>query len=134
MPFKMSFLRSNISDIAKGRQLNNPINSSKTTSDRTPEVFVLPYSSTPDRWSEYSVFAHEFDGYAAYPDNLVDLANQAIKDWVENQFLSDELKLLRSCLFYEARRARFIEGYPSETDMGYIDALVHKINVNLKKS
>ena len=107
---------------------------SATPDDRSNGVFILPCPDTPQRWTEYFRFAHEFDGYAAYPDNLGELANGAVKDWHLNQALPDNLLLLRSCLFYEARRSRFIEGYPSEKDMSYLDALVDKIKTNLKES
>ena len=107
--------------------MENPNELPIAPTEKTPKVLVMPYADTPDRWSEYFVFAHDFDGYAAYPDNLGELANQAIKDWHEQHVLSDNLNLLRSCLFYEARRSRFIGGYPSEADMDYIDALVDKI-------
>lgn len=113
--------------------MENPIEPPNATTDKTLKVFVMAYADTPDRWSEYFVFAHDFDGHAAYPDNLGELANQAIKDWAEHQVLTDELNLLRSCLFYEARRSRFIGGYPAEADMGYIDALVEKIKSNGKQ-
>ena len=106
---------------------------SVSPSDRSNGVCVLPYPDIPQRWAEYFRFAHEFDGYAAYPDDLGELANGAIKDWNLNQTLSDKLVLLRSCLFYEARRSRFVEGYPSEEDMGYLDALVEKINTNINE-
>lgn len=107
--------------------MDNPSKPEAVPSDQTPKVFVLPYLNTPHRWAEYSVFAHEFDGYGAYPDNLGELATKAIKDWNEHQILSGDLTLLRSCLFYEARRARFVEGYPNEADMAYLDALVEKV-------
>ena len=107
--------------------MDNPNEPKAGPSNQIPNVFVLPYPNIPQRWSEYSVFAHEFDGYSAYPDNLGELANQAIKNWNEHQVLSNDLKLLRSCLFYEARRARFVEVYPGEAEMGYLDALVLKI-------
>lgn len=111
----------------KGGRMDNPSEPQIVSNDQTPKVFVLPYINMPLRWHEYSAFAHEFDGYSAYPDNLGELANKAVRDWNENQVLSDDLILLRSCLFYEARRSRFVEGYPTEDDMAYLDALVEKI-------
>lgn len=93
----------------------------------THRHFILESSDTPERWSEYYVLAHEFDGYAAFPDDLAERANQVGRDWREHQELPEDLDLLRACLFYEARRSRFIEGYPNEGDMEYIDPLVEKI-------
>lgn len=114
--------------------MDNPSDPAKAPTDNPPKVLSAVFPDIFERWSEYFVFAHEFDGYATYPDNLRELANQAINDWNEHQVLSDHLNLLRSFLFYEARRSRFIEGYPTEADMDYIDALVAKINASLKNT
>ena len=99
--------------------------------DQNSKVIIFPMPLTPARWQEYTEIAHEFDGYKAYPNNLAELANQTIKKWRQDKSLPNELKLLRACLFYEARRARFIEGYAGEKDMPYLDALVFKIKANL---
>lgn len=114
--------------------MENPNDPPIAPTEKTPKVHVIPDTDTPTRWSEYSLFAHDFDGYAAYPDNLGELANQAIQDWYEHQILPDDLKLIRSCLFYESRRARFVWGYPSESDMGYLDALVDRIKTIISQS
>jgi len=89
--------------------------------------YVIREDPTPERVQEYFKLANEFDGYAAYPNNLGEIANEACNVWNESKALPDDLTLLRSCLFYESRRARFVWGYPSESDMGYLDALVEKI-------
>lgn len=134
LPFDLSPLGFNINHRTKGGPVENPNDPPIATTEKTPKVLVIPYTDTPDRWSKYSVFAYDFDGYAAYPDNLGELANQAIKDWNEHQILPDGLKLLRSFLFYESRRARFVWGYPSELDMGYLDAIVDKIKTIISQS
>ena len=108
--------------------MGSPSEPAKRTRDQIPKVFTLNYSPSPARWAQYFLSAHEFDGYAAFPENLGELANQAIKGWDGSKTLPDDLIILQSCLFYEARRSRFIEGYPSEENMGYLDALVNKIN------
>ena len=97
----------------------------------TPKVFTL-FENNPTRWNEYYVFAHEFDGYEAFPETLNDVANLARKNWYEQGLLPDDLVLLRSSLFREARSSRFITGYPGEADMGYLDALVNKIKEIMK--
>jgi hypothetical protein len=89
--------------------------------------YVIHEDPTPERLQEYFVLAYEFDGYAAYPEDLGERANEVCKVWNEAKDLPDDLTLLRSCLFYESRRARFVWGYPSESEMGYLDALVKKI-------
>lgn len=92
----------------------------------TNRHYVLE-SELPERWGAYYVFAHEFDGYAAFPDDLAERVNEVIEAWYENQVLPDDLNLLRSCLFLAARSSRFIEGFPSEKDMEFLDPLVAKI-------
>jgi len=91
-------------------------------------AFEIPYQSCPSRWNAYLEMALKFDGYAAYPNNLKEVANNEHKKWMESHSLSQDLRLLRSCLFFEARRSHFVEGYPQEADMGYLDALFEKIN------
>jgi hypothetical protein len=99
-----------------------------------PKVFIFSDSHIPQRWYSYAEFAHEFDGYELYPTNLGELANWAAKDWFSSGELSENVAFLRACLFYEARRARFVQGYPAESDMGYLDALYEKIAANLGRS
>jgi hypothetical protein len=94
--------------------------------ERTPKVFTL-YESNPPRWNDYYVFAHEFDGYEAFPETLYEVADSVRMNWYEQGVLPDDLILLRASLFREARSSRFITGYPAEEDMGYLDGLVHKI-------
>ena len=97
------------------------------TSKSGGKVYVIREDPVPERVDEYFEFAHQFNGYVAYPDNLGELANGVCKDWYEALAPPDDLTLLRSCLFYEARRSHFVWGFPSESDMGYLDALVAKI-------
>lgn len=93
--------------------------------------YVIREDPVPERVQEYFEFAYEFNEYAAYPKNLGEIANQVCKDWFERKVLPNDLTLLRSCLFYESRRSRFVWGYPSESDLGYLDALVFKIRITL---
>ena len=86
MSFDMSPFGFTINDITKGGPVENPIDPPNAPTDKSPKVLIVPYADTPDRWSEYFVFAHDFDGYAAYPDNLGQLANQAMKDWLSTRF------------------------------------------------
>lgn len=89
---------------------------------------VINYPPTPERFHAINIFAHEFDGYAAYGDELGKIANEMVAQWHVDTSLPEDLVLLRSCLFFEARRAHFIDGYPGEADMAYLDALVAEIN------
>ena len=96
--------------------------------DEEKKVFILN-PTTPENWNEYYKLAHEFDGYAAFPDNLKLFAGEVMKGWYEAGELPDDLNLLRASLFQEARSSRFITGYPGEEDMPYLDALVAKIKM-----
>ena len=98
----------------------------------TNRHYIIESSDTPLRWSEYYVFAHEFDGYAAFPDDLPERASQVGRAWYDHHVLPEDLDLLRACLFFEARSSRFIEGYPDEVAMEYIDPLVAKIKSLMK--
>ena len=100
--------------------------------ERIPKVFTL-YENIPQRWRENYVFAHEFDGYEAFPETLYEVANLVKKNWYEQGILPDDLTLLRASLFREARSSRFITGYPAEEDMGYLDTLVNKIKEMMKE-
>ena len=102
------------------------------SNEETPQVFTL-YENNPPRWNEYYRFAHEFDGYEAFPETLYEVADLAMKNWYLQGILPDDLVLLRASLFREARSSRFITGYPAEEDMGYLDALVNKIKDLLKR-
>jgi hypothetical protein len=96
------------------------------SNEGTPKVFTLD-DSNPPRWNEYYAFAHEFDGYEAYPETLYEVAASVAKNWNENGVLPYDLPMLRASLFRQARGSRFTSGYPAEEDMGYLDALVNQI-------
>ena len=103
-----------------------------TPEDDRPKVITIE-ENTPSRWSDYYRFAHEFDGYEAFPETLPEVARSVVKDWYENGTLPDDLVLLRSSLFFQARSSRFITGYPGEEDMAFLDALVKKIKELLEQ-
>ncbi len=96
------------------------------SNEGTPKVFTLD-DTNPPRWNEYYAFAHEFDGYEAFPETLYEVAASVAKNWNEEGMLPDDLPVLRAALFRQARGSRFTSGYPAEEDMGYLDALVNKI-------
>jgi hypothetical protein len=77
---------------------------------------------------EYFKFAHQFKGNEI--DNWEttrEIAREVQKTWWEAATLPEELPLLRAVLLIQVRYARFVEGYPSEADMPYLDALVATI-------
>jgi len=60
-----------------------------------------------------------------------EIAREIEKTWWETGSLPEELSLLRAVLLIQVRYARFVEGYPSEADMPYLDALVATIKEKL---
>ena len=95
------------------------------------KVYTIEEVDLPTRVAEYCDFADQFNGYEHFPEHLGEIANGVCQSWYEHHGLPDDLKLLRSCLFYEFRRARFVWGFPSESDLPYLDALVTKIKTLL---
>jgi hypothetical protein len=95
--------------------------------DRVPQTFVLPPASHPDRFHNYYQFAHMFDAGNMDWNEVRERARELEENWNETTQLPDDLDLLRSCLLIQVRYSRFIEGYPGESDMPYLDALVEKI-------
>jgi len=87
------------------------------------EIFQVPPGFYSDELRDILQKAAEFDGYAAFGDDLGELANKAMKDWYESGVLPTDKNLIKACLFYEGRRRRFMGGYPDESDMPYWRAL-----------
>ena len=96
--------------------------------EMSDEVIQVPSGFYSDELREILEKATEFDGYAAFGDDLGELANQAMKDWYESGVLPIDKNLIKACLFYEGRRRRFVGGYPDESDMPYLRALRGAIN------
>jgi hypothetical protein len=94
---------------------------------RVSQIFVLPPASHPDRFHNYYQFAHLFDAGNMDWNEVREAASELEKNWHETSRLPDDLQLLRSCLLIQVRYSRFVEGYPGESDMPYLDALVEKI-------
>jgi hypothetical protein len=95
--------------------------------DGEAKVFVFPEPFRSPELDEIFALVQSFDGYQEFPDTLAGLANHAATTWHETGELPDNVLLVKSCLFYEFRRARFIWGYPSERAMPYLRALASTI-------
>ena len=76
-------------------------------------------------------FAHTYDGYQNFAGSAEcgDFANKFSNQYHENKTLPEDLTDLRTCLFYEARRLRFVTmgGDESREIKDYMAALVTKI-------
>ena len=92
-----------------------------------PHIFILPSSPSPTRFNNYYQLAHLFDHRKLDWEKTMTNAHNLEKEWNETGTLPNDLPFLRTCLLVQARMHRFIEGYPSELDMPYLDALVEKI-------
>lgn len=85
--------------------------------------FEIPADQTPERFHEISRFAHEiFDDPIPLKD-AHQFADMVRINWLKTQKFNEDLSRLRVCLLVEARRGRFIWGYPGVDDMEYMDAL-----------
>ena len=99
---------------------------------------ALRVADVPDitaGWPEIAEFALTFDGYE-YTGSLE--ACRALADWIRSEWrdicqLPAHLSELRAALFYEQRRARWTDTYPSGADLRYIRALVATIAVLVRE-
>ncbi|MCP2013222.1 hypothetical protein L1280_000350 [Deinococcus sp. HSC-46F16] len=80
-------------------------------------------------WFTLSTFALTFDGYEQSGgfERCGDLANATLERFNTTGEVSDDLNVLRSCLFFEQRRWRHFGEEPGDRDMRYIRALVEAI-------
>ena len=83
-------------------------------------------------WDVVWSFALTFDGYGHLGSERCGVvANLARAGFFGDQRLPDELAILRSCLFYEQRRGRFLGDPPDDDDRLYADALLDAIRAAL---
>lgn len=93
-------------------------------------------------WSQISKFGLSFNGYEELGDECADIANSTSAEWDATGTLPTDIRLLRSCLFFEQRRTGM--GMPFDFSPGdawtgdqpgyedwvrYIKALVDEIRV-----
>lgn len=104
---------------------------SMNENEQESKVFIFPPTYSSPELDQIFKLAYTIDGYGTYGEDLGKLANGVAKEWHSDGVLPIEINLLRSSLFYEARRARFVEGYPHERDMPYLRALATEINKGL---
>jgi hypothetical protein len=80
-------------------------------------------------WNSIVSFALTFDGYDHWGSVSAcgEVANAAAIAFTERRALPDSLTELRTCLFFEQRRAQHIGGVPDGGTMEYLYALVEAI-------
>lgn len=55
------------------------------------------------------------------------IANAVTEQWYEDKSLPTDVDQLKGTLFYLWRQSRFIDGYPGEEDVPFLQALVRAI-------
>ena len=79
-------------------------------------------------WQEIWSLARTFDGYGHLGnDACADLANTTRGHFFQGRGLPADLASLRSCLFFEHRRFRFLGDEPEDFDRIYVVALLSSI-------
>jgi hypothetical protein len=69
----------------------------------------------------------DFDGYKVLGEDLAPIANAISEQWYEDKSLPTDVDQLKGTLFYLWRQSRFIDGYPGEEDVPFLEALVNAI-------
>jgi len=80
-------------------------------------------------WDEIIKFAHTFDGYEHWGsfERCADVANSAAEMFEQGEPIPDDADVIRTCLFFEARRWRHSGWEPEDEDRPYIAALLNAL-------
>jgi hypothetical protein len=68
-----------------------------------------------------------FDGYKVLGEDLAPIANAIIEQWYLDKTLPTDKDQLKGTLFYLWRQSRFIDGFPDDDDVPFLQALVAAI-------
>jgi hypothetical protein len=68
-----------------------------------------------------------FDGYKVLGEDLAPIAHAIIEQWYEDKSLPTDKDQLKGTLFYLWRQSRFIDGFPDDDDVPFLQALVAAI-------
>jgi hypothetical protein len=98
----------------------------------TEEIIYVPAGFYSEELAQILNAGSTFDGYDVYGEDLGQLANEVMRQWRTTTSLPDDLTLIKACLFFEGRRGRFVGGYPAESDMPYLRALMAEIQKSQK--
>ncbi|MFC4640386.1 hypothetical protein [Deinococcus hohokamensis] len=82
----------------------------------------------PQKEDDWQGFASSFQGYLHWGsfERCADIANNAAKQYHQTGTLPTDLDVLRTCLFFEQRRARHGGFPPDEADKAYTRA-IHQV-------
>ena len=91
------------------------------------EIIYVPAGYHSEELRQILELSARFNGYEVYGEELGRLANEVMSQWNTSKSLPEDLTLIKACLFFEGRRGRFVGGYPDESDMPYLRALMVEI-------
>jgi len=85
-------------------------------------------------WKNILPFAHTFNGYEYWGSvkKCREVARQGIVLHKSKQDGEQSLTVLRTCLFFEARRWKHLEKSPNKAALEYVHALVEAIRVRVE--
>jgi hypothetical protein len=99
----------------------------KTIGGAPKTVIQLPnIEPHPDGIAAFRKIAN-FDGYKVLGEDLAPIANAIIEQWYEDKTLPTDKDQLKGTLFYLWRQSRFIDGFPDDDDIPFLQALVAAI-------
>ena len=99
----------------------------KTIGGVTKTAIQLPnIEPHPDGIAAFRKIAN-FDGYKVLGEDLAPIANAIIEQWYEDKTLPTDKDQLKGTLFYLWRQSRFIDGFPDDDDIPFLQALVAAI-------
>jgi hypothetical protein len=80
-------------------------------------------------------FAYSFDGYAHFGmEACAALANETLSTFYHTNILPNDMDILRTCLFFEARRWSLYQREPDNKGLIYMHALIDRIKKKVLES
>jgi len=97
-----------------------------------PKIMQLPYIAPhPDGVAAFRTLKN-FNGYKVMGEDLAPISNAIAEQWYEYKTLPTEVDQLKGALFFMSRKAKFVDGYPAEEDVPFLQALVAAIEASQK--
>jgi hypothetical protein len=75
---------------------------------------------------------NQFNGYEAFGEDLEKITISVTKQWYEDGTLPSDINLIKGTLFLYSRKSHFIDGFPSEEDVPFLQALAAAIDAEEK--
>jgi len=97
-----------------------------------PKIMQLPYIAPhPDGVAAFRTLKG-FNGYKVMGKDLAPISNAIAEQWYEDKTLPTEVDQLKGALFFMSRKAKFVDGYPADEDVPFLQALVAAIEASQK--